>query len=261
VRDQSRTVRLESVDREQLRARQHHAREVRHWRDREGMTCGSFRLAPVAGAAFVNRLDREADRRFGAAKRDGRELTREQAGADALVSLAATGAGDDHTGGAGSAGATTTPGRARRRRPVRADVVIVQSAEVARRGHVHPGEVCHVVGGGPIAPSEVEELLAAGAFVKAVLHDGTQVTHVAHHGRYLSAEMRTALGIGPPPAFDGLACSEPGCERRLGLEIDHLDPVAHGGATSLENLDPKCFVHHQAKTRRDRSAGLLEQGP
>jgi hypothetical protein len=140
-------------------------------------------------------------------------------------------------------------------------VVIVQSAEAARRGHVHPGEVCHVVGGGPVAPSEVEELIAAGAFVKAVLHDGKQVTHVAHLGRHPTAEIRTALGLGPPPDFDGLHCSEDGCERRLGLQIDHLDPVAHGGPTSLENLDPKCWLHHDAKTRRDRTAGLLQHGP
>ena len=117
------------------------------------------------------------------------------------------------------------------------------------------------VGVGPVAPSEVEELIAAGAFVKAVLHDGEQVTHVAHFGRNLTAAQRTALGLGPPPGFDGLRCSEPGCERRLGLEIDHLDPVANGGATSLENLDPKCWLHHRAKTARDRAAGLLEHVP
>jgi hypothetical protein len=154
---------------------------------------------------------------------------------------------------------TKTPRR--RRRAVHADVVIVQSADALRRGHVEPGEVCHVVGAGPVAPSEVEELIAAGAFVKAVLHDGKQVTHVAHDGRNLTAEQRTALGLGPPPAFDGLGCDEPGCERRLGLEIDHLDPLAHGGPTSVENLKPKCIAHHDAKTRRDRAAGLFDQGP
>jgi hypothetical protein len=126
---------------------------------------------------------------------------------------------------------------------------------------VHLGELSHVAGGGPIAPSEVEELVAAGAFVKAVLHDGVQVTHVAHHGRRLTAHQRTALGIGPPPTFDGLRCSEVGCEWRLGLEIDHVDPVGHGGPTSLENLGPRCWQHHQEKTRRDRAAGLFEQGP
>jgi hypothetical protein len=163
---------------------------------------------------------------------------------------------------ASSPSAPATPQRRRTRRPsTNADIVIVQSAEVARRGHAHRGELCHIVGGSPVAPSAVEDLIAAGAFVKAVLHDGTQVTHVAHYGRHLTAEMRTARGIGPPPEFDGRRCSEPGCERRLGLETDHLDPVANGGATSLENLADKCWQHHQDKTRRDRAAGRLRGGP
>ena len=141
------------------------------------------------------------------------------------------------------------------------DVVIVQSAEVARRGHVHPGELCHIVGGGPVAPSVVEELIATGAFVKAVVHDGEQVTHVAHYGRHLTATMRTARGIGPPPAFDGRICFEPGCERRLGLETDHVVPVAAGGPTSGENLHDRCPPHHWEKTERDRKAGLLGRSP
>jgi len=153
-----------------------------------------------------------------------------------------------------------------RRSGVNADVVIVQDAAVARRGRALPGELCHVVGGGPVAPSVVAELLAAGACVKAVLHDGEQITHVAHYGRHLTSEQRTARGIGRPPEFDGRRCSEDGCERRLGLETDHIDPVANGGATSGENLEDLCTPHHWAKTQRDRAAGRLggsqaERGP
>jgi hypothetical protein len=112
-----------------------------------------------------------------------------------------------------------------------------------------------------VAPSVVEELIAAGAFVKAVVHDGEQVTHVAHDGRHLTAAMRTARGLGPPPAFDGRICVESGCERRLGLETDHVVPVAAGGPTSGENLHDRCPPHHREKTERDRLAGLLERGP
>ncbi|HEX5585775.1 MAG TPA: HNH endonuclease signature motif containing protein, partial [Acidimicrobiia bacterium] len=76
---------------------------------------------------------------------------------------------------------------------------------------------------------------------------------------------RTARGIGPPPEFDGRCCSEPGCERRLGLETDHRDPLANGGPTSGENLGDLCTPHHWAKTQRDRTAGRLgggaERGP
>jgi hypothetical protein len=117
---------------------------------------------------------------------------------------------------------------------------------------VHAGELCHIVGGGPVAPSVVEQL-AAEAFVKAVLHDGKAVTHVAHYGRHLTAEMRTARGMGRPPEFAGRRCAEPGCERRLGLETDHVQPFAKGGPTSGENLQDLCIPHHGAKTGRDRA--------
>ena len=147
---------------------------------------------------------------------------------------------------------TASP-KAAGRRGAHADLVIVQDARAARRGHAHPGELCHIVGGGPIAPSEIDAL-GADLFVNAVLHDGEQVTHVAHHGRNLTAAQRTARGIGPPPEFDGRRCSEPGCERRLGLETDHVVPFAEGGPTSGENLRDRCLPHHWEKTEHDRQA-------
>jgi hypothetical protein len=245
VRRLARTRRLEVIEREELHRRQVAAREFTHWIDELGMVCGSFRLPPVTGAALVNRLRRDADRRWRAATRAGNPERHEAFAADALASL----------------GQARPDRPARNPAPANVDVVIVQSAEVARRGHVHPGELCHVVGGGPVAPSVVEELIAAGAFVKAVVHDGHQVTHVAHFGRRLTAAMRTARGIGPPPAFDGRRCVEEGCERRLGLETDHVVPVAAGGPTSGENLGDRCLPHHWEKTQRDRRAGLLERGP
>ncbi|MFI5048019.1 MAG: hypothetical protein ACHQIG_13215 [Acidimicrobiia bacterium] len=180
VRKHARWRRLEATDREELRAKQHAARSVRHWTDELGMVAGTFRLEPVAGTRFVKRLERETDRRWRAARRDGHDEPRDALAADAFVDLIGTDEPTTTIDGGDAIGSATNTRKRGRRRSVNADVVIVQSAEAARRGHVHPGEVCHVVGGGPIAASEVEELIAAGAFVKAVLHDGTQVTHVAH---------------------------------------------------------------------------------
>ena len=53
-----------------------------------------------------------------------------------------------------------------------------------------------------------------------------------------------------------MTCCEPGCERRYGLEWDHIDPMANQGPTSFENLAARCYPHHQEKTKRDRAAGL-----
>jgi hypothetical protein len=100
------------------------------------------------------------------------------------------------------------------------------------------------------------------AFVKGVLHDGTKIDTVAHYGRHINAEIRTALELGEPPDFDGVVCCEPGCGRRFGLEFDHVDPRANHGETSLENLAPRCRPHHRDKSERDRQRGLWSaRGP
>jgi hypothetical protein len=99
--------------------------------------------------------------------------------------------------------------------------------------------------------------LAKDAFLKAVLHDGVAIHTVAHFGRHIPATLRTALELGAPPDFEGVTCDEVGCDRRHGLEWDHVDPVANGGLTSLENLRPRCGPDHREKTEADRAAGLL----
>jgi HNH endonuclease len=137
-----------------------------------------------------------------------------------------------------------------------AELVLVCNISAFRRGHTHPGEACHIIGAGPV-PVSVAWDVADDAFIKAVLHDGVAIDTVAHYGRHINAELRTALGLGVPPAFDGAVCAEEGCDRRYHLQFDHRDPVAHLGPTSLENLQPMCRRCHGEKTERDRRAGLL----
>ena len=138
----------------------------------------------------------------------------------------------------------------------RADLVVVCDRRAYARGHAHPGEPVHVLGGGPVPVSWVREV-AADAFLKAVIHDGVAIQTVAHFGRHIGAELRSALELGAPPGFEGVTCEEAGCGRRYGLEWDHVDPVANGGLTSYANLRPRCGPHHREKTERDRAAGLL----
>ena len=127
-----------------------------------------------------------------------------------------------------------------------------------RRGHAHPGEVCQVTGGGPI-PVELARELGKDAFLKAVLHGGVEIHTIKHFGRHFPAELRTALDLGPVPAFTGAQCGE--CGSRFGLEYDHINPVANKGETSLSNVQALCWHDHQAKTDRDRQAGLLGPSP
>src|SRR5206468_1332107 len=84
----------------------------------------------------------------------------------------------------------------------RADMVIVCDLEAYRRGNGHEGEPCHIVGGGPISVSVAREL-GRDAFLKAVLHNGTEIHTIAHFGRKYPAVLRTALELGSPPDFNG----------------------------------------------------------
>lgn len=252
LREEGRRCRLEAEEAEKRHKRQRRERYLRHWVDDDGMTRGSFCLPPDVGLPLINRIDREADRLLRAHAKTltdgtndggddgdgdgGGELSREQATADALSALVLGDAG--------------------RRGSARADVVLVCDVEAFLRGHAHDKEVCHVIGGGPVPVSVVREAAVDG-FIKAVLHNGVAITNVAHFGRYIKAELRTALGLGPPPLFPGVVCDVPGCDRRYGMEFDHVDPVANHGPTSYENLKARCKPHHREKTERDRQAGLL----
>ena len=85
-----------------------------------------------------------------------------------------------------------------------------------------------------------------------------RIETVAHFGRHIKAELRTALELATPPEFNGTSCTEPTCDRRYHLEWDHVNPRANGGPTSYENLRPRCWPHHQENPERDRKAGLLQ---
>ena len=104
----------------------------------------------------------------------------------------------------------------------------------------------------------MREALDAGAFVKAVLHDGVDITHVAHYGTKPPAHLLTALRLGHAPGFAGMVCDT--CGAQLYLELDHVNPRANGGAWSMANIRPRCWPCHTAKTERDRKAGLLGGG-
>jgi hypothetical protein len=187
---------------------------------------------------FINRLELAAQRARRDVQQSGGERERFEAyAADALAAMA-TGEG---------------PARS-----ARVDLVIVCDVFAWRRGHTHPGEVCQVIGGGPV-PVELTHELGKDAFLKAVLHDGVALHTIKHFGRHFPAELRTALGLGPVQAFTGAQCGE--CGSRFGLEYDHINPVTNQGETSLSNVQALCWDDHQAKTERDRQAGLLGPGP
>ncbi|HEX9374950.1 MAG TPA: HNH endonuclease, partial [Actinomycetota bacterium] len=140
-----------------------------------------------------------------------------------------------------------------RRRP---ELVVVVSHGVATRGwrDVAEGEVCKIPGVGPVSP-EVARQVAQDAFLTGVISDGKDLRHMRRWTRNTPVEVRLALELGDPPAFDGIRCAD--CGNRFGTEIDHVEPHVALGPASTDNLEPRCWSCHQAKTARDRKAGKL----
>ena len=237
LRDRAREERQACVPAEQLHERQRRARSFRHWRDRLGMVCFAGQLPPEVGVPLITRLERATEKVRRSARSAAPERPPERWEAHAADAFA------EMCGPSGDS------------RPAPStELVIVCDLYAWRRGHAHPGEPCHIIGGGPI-PVDLAKELSQDAFLKAVLHDGTNIHTVKHIGRYCPVELRTALDLGPVPQFTGRQCAE--CGVRWGLQYDHIDPIDHDGVTSYDNIQALCWADHADKTERDRRAGLI----
>ena len=250
LKEQARDRRVRAIAPEELHARQHAAIYHRTWITALGNVAYAGELPPELGIPFKNQLDAETDRLWlktyqDAKRHDGaggsgsgreKELRRAALAAQAFAQMIENGGGRGKTD--------------------RADMVIVCDLRAYRRGHAHDGEPCHIIGGGPIPVSLAKEL-GRDAFLKAVLHTGTELHTIAHFGRRYPAVLRTAFELGAPPTFNGNVCAAPGCDRQYHLQRDHIDPVANGGVTSYDNNQLLCPHDHRIKTEHDRRAGLL----
>jgi hypothetical protein len=217
-------------------------RYLRHWSDGDGAVRFDARLTPDEGARLVAAVRAEADRLARQARRTGLDEPPGAMAIDALVRLACGGSGS-RSGSTGSpspapAGAEPRTGDG----PVTMVHVRVDH-EALRRGHVGPGEICEIPGIGPI-PVEVARRLAVDSILSVLVTNGVDVTAVAHAGRTIPAPVRRALVERDP------VCVVPGCGLREGLEIDHVEPFAQGGLTSLANLVRLCHLHHYLKTHQ-----------
>ncbi len=109
------------------------------------------------------------------------------------------------------------------------------------RGHTVPGEICEIVGIGPV-PVAVVQRLADDAIFKALITDGTDIRSISHLGRTIPVRLRTGLEALQPE------CVIAGCHVSRHLEIDHNVPVEEQGPTALWNLNRLCHHHHRVKT-------------
>jgi hypothetical protein len=232
LKDEGRDRRLRAIDPEELHALQHAAMHHRTWTTALGTIAYSGELPPEVGIPTFNRLDAETDRLWLKAHRGSDQQICENA--------AAGGAKADLRRSALAAQACVRMvENGGRGKASRADLVIVCDLQAYRRGHAHEGEPCHIVGGGPI-PVSLAKDLSRDAFLKAVLHNGTEIHTVAHFGRRYPAVLQTALDLGAPPKFNGNVCAAPG--------YDRWNPPTSSGTTSTPS--PTAAKPHTPTTNR-----------
>jgi hypothetical protein len=232
-------------------------RYLRNWTDGDGAVRLDARLTPDEGARLVAVVRAESSRLAGEAKRAGVDEPFRAVAADALVRLVCqvveveseTDTDRRTTGGTGR----TRSGPEREQGGPSAMVHIRVDHEALVRGHLESGEICEIPGIGPI-PVAAARRLAVDSILSVLVTDGKDVTTVAHAGRTIPASLRRALMERDP------TCVVPGCDHREGLEIDHVEPFALGGATSLANLVRLCHWHHYLKTHHRYRLARAEGG-
>ncbi len=235
-------------------------RYLRNWTDGDGAVRFDARLTPDEGARLLATVKAETDRLLVEARRAGVEEPRRALAADALVGLACGRRGVTDRDAAAGARSRNAARRAAGAGPSEngssgpATMVHVRVDHAALvRGRVEPGEICEIPGVGPI-PVAVARSLAADSILSVLVTNGVDVTGVAHAGRTIPASVRRALAERDP------ACVVPGCGQRDDLEIDHLEPFARGGSTSLDNLVRLCHWHHYLKTHQGHRLERVEGG-
>jgi hypothetical protein len=191
-------------------------------------------------SAFRDRLFRA-----GATADTGERPSFDQRNADAFLDMARTAAG----------GSVLTPsaqptldldGLEPVRPAVNAKKIIVRvDLGALLRGYPTGDEVCEIAGYGPVPVAAVRDMMAtANPFLAAVITKGTDVVNVAHLGRDPTAFQRTALEWLNP------RCRAEGCDRTIGLEVDHRIDWAPTEVTLLGWLEWLCTHHHDLKTTK-----------
>ncbi len=213
------------------------ARSLRTWTDPDGTGRIDIRGPVDATAKVMAALEPYERALFEQARHDQRRECSDALAFDALVALASA-----ERSGDGDRPVATTPA---------VTTVVRVDWSALLRGRTVPGEVCEIVGGGPV-PVSVAQRMLDDCFLKVLLVDGTDVRAVSHPGRTIPARLRTAV------EERSYECDVEGCHVTRHLEIDHNLPIEEGGPTAMWNLDRLCGHHHEHKHRhRLRLVGEL----
>ncbi len=223
LRDACISARARREDETARARRQQAARSFHMWTAPDGMFEGHFKVTPEVGGRIKACIEDGTRRRFRSARSDGSREPQDRYAADAFADAVV---GDPATAKAG--GYTTH---------------VVIDHEALLRGRALEGETCEIPGVGPVSVEWVRAQLGT-AFVTAIIKRGRDIVTVAHLGRHIPAELRTAMIVA------GRECSIAGCSGREYLELDHCEiDHAAGGPTARWNLMWVCSIHHTRKSQ------------
>jgi hypothetical protein len=231
------TVAGADPDPEGRRRRIFKGRSLRCWTDVGGTWHLSARGNPEQGAQLLSALHPHKEAAFHQARQEHRREPEAAYAFDALVAMAK----DSMTTKQASSSSSSSPPA----KGAPAKVIIRVDGEALFRGVAHEGETAEIAGLGPVPVSAIREIIESGnAFIAAVVTRAEQVVGVAHLGRKPTAHQKTALQWAHP------TCAVQGCFRHARLEADHLAPWARTHHTTLDELDHKCELHHDLKSRK-----------
>ena len=211
---------LQKLAREQRRkasredsVKRRNARSFRKWRDDNGFLCGHFELPLEHGGAIVESFFDQVTEKMRPATGEAWEpLDRRQA--DVLIALCQLEAGADDGASEATVGA---------RVDLHVDISLGGEATLC----------------GVVLPDEWVDAARANARVHLrVVDDDGNVIAEDRARTFVSQKRRRAV-----VRRDG-RCRWPGCNRRLRLQVHHLQPSSWGGSDDTSNLASVCAYHH-----------------
>ena len=226
LRDEVTKIKLAHVDPD-VNGEAHAMRSHRSWTDRRGHYRYEGTMSPVNGAIFDQILEAYRDKVHRDAKKSGEALSREEEASDALMRI---------LDAANSTGATPQRCTVSRLR-----AILVLSLEAYLRNEVQPGELCEIVGLGPIDLATAKAMLG-DAIIDLAITDGIDVRTLVHGGRHPTLSQWLAIYARGP------ICSRTGCGRRDSLQADHSPEYERTKHTTVDELRLKCPSCHYRKT-------------
>jgi hypothetical protein len=131
-----------------------------------------------------------------------------------------------------------------------AKVIVRADLTALDRGHTDSGELCEIAGHGPVPVADVWEMIDGGAFIAAILTDGTDIVALRHLGRRPKVLQRTVLEWETAGT-----CAVEGCANGARVEIDHVDSWADTHVTDIDPLAGICVHCHRKKTHEGFTLG------